>query len=69
MLWPAATLDAVDAAIHDARHGVRAVLAVEGAAGFGKSTLLQAAVEKLDGFQVLRAFGEQDAQDDRFQLL
>ena len=69
MLWPAATLDAVDAAIHDARNGECAVLAVEGAAGFGKSALLQAAVEKLDGFQVLRAFGEQDAQDDRFQLL
>ena len=69
MLWPAATLDAVDAAIHDARNGERAVLAVEGDAGLGKSTLLHAAVEKLNGFPVLRAFGEQDARDDRFQLL
>src|SRR5690349_18418532 len=69
VFWPAATLDAMDAAIHAARSGERALLGVEGDAGFGKSTLLQAAVAKLNGFQVLRAFGEQDARDERYQLL
>ncbi|WP_433502767.1 hypothetical protein ACQP04_23700 [Pseudonocardia halophobica] len=52
-----------------ARAGGPAVLAIEGEAGFGKSTLLRAAVQRLDGFSVLRGYGEESAQDDRFQLL
>jgi DNA-binding CsgD family transcriptional regulator len=67
--WPGPILEALDAAAATARAGGPGVLAVEGEAGFGKSTLLRAALGRLDGFSVLRAYGEESAQDDRFQLL
>ena len=69
MRWPAPTIDALDGAAAAARAGTPVVLAIEGRAGFGKSTLLRAAVARLDGFHTLRAYGEQSAQDERFQVL
>lgn len=69
MRWPASILAAIDTAATAARAGKPTVLAIEGEAGFGKSTLLRETVPRLDGFHLLRAFGEESAQDDRFQLL
>lgn len=69
MWWPAPTIGVLDGAAAAARAGVPTVLAVEGRAGLGKSTLLRTAVARLDGFHTLHAFGEESAQDDRFQLL
>jgi DNA-binding CsgD family transcriptional regulator len=67
--WSAPTLAALDTATAAARSGGPTVLAIEGEAGFGKTTLLREAVSRLDGFTTLRAFGEEGAQDDRFQVL
>jgi DNA-binding CsgD family transcriptional regulator len=67
--WPVTTLEVLDGAVAHARDGSPAVVGIEGEAGFGKSTLLREAMDRLDGFQVLRGFGEQDAQDERFALL
>ena len=69
MYWPESTIAVLDAAAAAARRGHPTVLAVEGAAGFGKSTLLRTASAGLEDFHVLRAYGEENAQDDRFQLL
>ena len=69
MRWPASILETLDGAAAAARAGAPTVLAIEGRAGFGKSTLLRAATARLDGFHTLRAYGEQSAQDDRFQLV
>ena len=69
MQWPASTMATLDGAAAAARAGTPTVLAIEGRAGFGKSTLLRAAVPRLEGFHTLRAYGEESAQDDRFQLL
>ena len=44
-------------------------MSLEGEAGYGKSALLRELARRLDGFHVLRAVGEESAQDDRLQLL
>lgn len=69
MRWSDATLNVLDDAAASARDGKPAVVSIEGEPGFGKSTLLREAVSRLDDFHVLRAFGEESAQDDDLQLL
>ena len=69
MRWPEPSLATFDEATSRAQAGVPAVVGLEGRAGFGKSTFLREAASRLSGFQVLRAYGERDAQDDRFQLV
>ena len=43
MRWPGPALQALDTAVSAAQAGVPAVLAVEGEAGYGKSTFLRVA--------------------------
>ena len=69
MRWPGPVMAAFDAAAASARAGRPAVLGIEGRSGFGKSTLLRSTSARLDGFHLLRAYGEQSAQDNRFQLV
>ena len=69
MWWPASTLQTLDGAAAAARAGAPTALAIQGGAGFGKSTLLREATARLEGFHTLRVYGEESAQDDRFQLL
>lgn len=69
MRWPPDVMAVVDDSIAAARGGVPTVLAVEGGPGFGKSTLLSAVTASLDGFHVLRAYGEDGTQDETLQLL
>jgi len=69
MRWPDGALALIDGAIAAARGGEPAVVSIEGEAGYGKSALLRELTRRLDGFHVLRAAGEESAQDDRLQLL
>ena len=69
MRWPGDALALIDGAIAAARAGEPAVVSLEGEAGYGKSALLRELGRRLDGFHVLRAVGEESAQDDRLQLL
>ena len=57
-----AELERLDSLLRDARDGRAGVLLLEGDAGIGKTTLLDAAAARADGFRVLRATGvEADA--------
>jgi DNA-binding CsgD family transcriptional regulator len=58
----------LDTAIASARDGQPTVLAVEGEAGYGKTTLLRDGLRRLDGFHVLRGLGE-EGEGERFGLL
>jgi len=69
MRWPESALALIDGAIAAARAGEPTVVILEGEAGYGKSALLREVARRLDGFHVLRAAGEESAQDDRLQLL
>jgi DNA-binding CsgD family transcriptional regulator len=69
MRWPENVLALIDGAIAAARAGEPTVVSLEGEAGFGKSALLRELVRRLEGFHVLRAAGEESAQDERLQLL
>ena len=69
MRWPGNTVSVLDAAIASARAGEPTVVAIEGAAGMGKSALLRECVAGLDGFHVLRGFGEESRQNEPLQLL
>ncbi|MFW0797105.1 LuxR C-terminal-related transcriptional regulator [Gordonia sp. CPCC 205515] len=69
MHWNAGVISAIDEAITAARDGRPTVLTIEGSAGYGKSTLLGVVRARLDGFHVLRAFGEESTQDVSLQLL
>ncbi|ODU03669.1 MAG: hypothetical protein ABS81_13315 [Pseudonocardia sp. SCN 72-86] len=69
MRWPSPVLTAVDRAIADARAGTPRVVAIEGEPGFGKTALIREVLGRLDGFRVLRAFGEESARDERHQVL
>jgi DNA-binding CsgD family transcriptional regulator len=69
MRWPGDALGLIDGAIAAARGGEPTVVALEGEAGYGKSALLRELGRRLPGFHVLRAFGEESAQDERLQLL
>src|SRR5215472_13618800 len=69
MRWPDGALALIDGAIAAARGGEPAVVSLEGEAGYGKSALLREFVRRLGGFHVLRAGGEESAQDERLQLL
>lgn len=50
-------LEALEELLHHAREGRSGVLVVEGVAGIGKTTLLEAAVAAAEGFRVLRVDG------------
>jgi hypothetical protein len=52
-------LDAIGRVLDDAREGRSRVLVVRGAAGVGKSALLDRCVAAADGFRVMRADGVQ----------
>jgi len=67
--WPESALTLIDRAIAAARAGEPTVLSIEGEAGYGKSALLREVARRLGGFHVLRAGGEESAQDERLQLL
>jgi DNA-binding CsgD family transcriptional regulator len=69
MRWPDGALALIDGAIAAARGGEPAVVSLEGEAGYGKSALLRELVRRLGGFHVLRAGGEESAQDERPPLL
>ncbi len=69
MRWPGDALAQIDAAIAAARAGEPTVVSLEGEAGYGKSALLRELARQLGGFHVLRAVGEESAQDDRLLLL
>ena len=69
MRWPDDTLARIDGAAAAARAGEPTVVSIEGEAGYGKSALLRELARRLDGFHVLRAVGEESAQDERLQLL
>ncbi len=69
MRWPGDSLALIDGAVAAARAGGPAVVSLEGEAGYGKSALLRELIGRLDGFHVLRAGGEESAQDDRLLLL
>jgi DNA-binding CsgD family transcriptional regulator len=69
MRWPESALTLIDEAIAAARAGEPTIVNLQGEAGYGKSALLREIARRLDGFHVLRAVGEESAQDDRLQLL
>jgi DNA-binding CsgD family transcriptional regulator len=69
MRWPGNALALIDGAVAAARAGEPTVVSLEGEAGYGKSALLRELVRRLGGFHVLRAVGEESAQDERLQLL
>lgn len=69
MRWPGDALTLIDGAVAAARAGEPTVVSIEGEAGYGKSALLRELARRLDGFHVLRAVGEESAQDESLQLL
>jgi DNA-binding CsgD family transcriptional regulator len=69
MRWPDVALSTIDAAIAAAKAGEPTVLTIEGDAGMGKSSLLRDLVARLDGFHLLRAGGEESAQDEPLRVL
>lgn len=69
MHWSPEVTSTIDDAISAAREGTPTVLAVEGAPGFGKSTLVSLVLSRLAGFHVLRAVGEEVLRAESWQLL
>src|SRR5262245_39874458 len=66
-----AEVQAIDAGVAAARDGNGAVLVIEGAAGIGKSALVEhaATVASADGLRVLRARGHEMERDFAFGLV
>jgi DNA-binding CsgD family transcriptional regulator len=52
--------------LEDARHGTSGALVLRGEAGIGKTTLLEEAVARADGFRVLRAVGVESEEEIAF---
>lgn len=69
MRWPSPIIETVERAVAGAREGTPRVVAIEGEAGFGKTALIREVLGRLDGFRVLRAFGEESSRDERHQVL
>lgn len=59
----------IRSAIADARGGILSVIAIQGEAGFGKTTLMRRVVSALDGFELRRSFGEEGVDAEPLSLV